>query len=181
MIDRDTAAQRLNAARESFWFSSGAYGLLMTEPSRSQLATIQINVLDDGTLSVTDVNYQLAQGTCYHIGFNSSLSEQSARQVVEYTFRQMVLQSFEVTKEYVTSNNLSVANEPWYQFARHYRNAIAHNGHWNMRGNSGLPLTWRNRTLDISMNGAPIDGFLSWFEGLQLCAQLLNFVSADIR
>ena len=181
MLDRNTAVQRLEAAREGFWFSSGAYGLLTVEPSRSQLATLQIQILEVGTVSVTEAGSQPTRGTGYQIGFNAGLSESSARQVVEYSFRQMILQSFEITKEYVSSNGLSVAGEHWYEFARHYRNAVAHDGHWEIRGDSGLPLTWKNKTLDVGMNGSSVDGYLSWYEGLQLCAQLINFVSADIR
>lgn len=181
MLDRNTATQRLHGARDAFWFSSGAYALLTVEPSRSQLATFEIKVSESGALSVTKGTEPSKRETGYLIGFNAGLDQASARQVVEHSFRQMVLQSFEPTKDYAASNGLSLVGEPWYEFARHYRNAVAHNGAWDIRSSRGLPLTWKNKTLVASMHGTPIDGYLNWYAGLQLCAQLINVVSSGIR
>jgi hypothetical protein len=99
--------------------------------------------------------------------------------VVEKSFRQMIIDSNFVVQSYIRDNKIDASNEPMVQFSRHYRNAIAHNGHWNFYSDKGLPITWRNRTIAMEMNKKPIDGFISWFEGLQLCAQINLFISQN--
>jgi hypothetical protein len=181
MVDRAIATQRLTGTRDAFWFSLGAYALLTEEPSRSQLATYNIQVSDLSTISVSQGGTPSTSGTSYTIGFNAGLDHSSAQRVVEYSFRQMLLQSFETTKEYAKFNSLKLSGEPWYEFARHYRNAIAHDGKWDIRSDKGLPLIWRNKKVEIGMHGTAIDGYLNWFEGLQICAQMINFVSHGIQ
>ena len=180
-MNRTTATQRLSSAGDAFWFSLGAYALLTEEPSRSQLASFNIQISDLNTITVSQGVVPSSRGTTYRIGFNAGLDHSSARQVVEHSFRQMLLQSFEITKEYAKAGGLSLSTAPWYKFARHYRNAVAHNGKWDIRNAGGLPFTWRNKTVSADLNGAPIDGYLNWFEGMQLCAQMINFVSQGIR
>ena len=181
MVDRTTATQRLSGTRDAFWFSLGAYALLTEEPSRSQLASFNIQISELNTITVSQGAMPSSRGTTYRIGFNAGLDHESAKRVVEHSFRQMLLQSFETTKEYARASGLSLFGEPWYEFARHYRNAVAHDGRWDIRNVTGLPLTWRNKTIVAALNGTRIDGYLNWFEGLQLCAQMINFVSHGIR
>jgi hypothetical protein len=187
MLDRPTATQRLNGTRDAFWFSLGAYALLTEEPSRSQLAAFSIQISELNTIYVSQgtASPSKGKGTTYTIGFNAGLDRRSAQSVVEHSFRQMLLQSFETTKEYAKESGLKLSGESWYEFARHYRNAVAHNGKWDIRAVNGtvkgLPLTWKNKTVVASLHGTPIDGYLNWYEGLQLCAQMINFVSLGIR
>lgn len=181
MLDRQTATQKLHAARDTFWFGAGAYALLTEEPSRSQLAALTIQISELSTIVVSQGPRPESLGTTYTVGFNAGLDTASAHRVVEYSFRQMLLQSFETTKEYVQTNGLEVSGEPWYEFARHYRNAIAHDGKWDIRGGTNMPLTWKNKVVTTSLHGASIDGYINWYEGLQLCAQMINFVSHGIR
>ena len=182
MITRETASQKLINFRDAFWFSLGAYALLTQEPSRSQLSLFTIQVSELDTIAVGTGSLPLpSRGTSYTIGFNSALDTASARRVVEHTFRQMILQSFEVTKAYASSSDPGVITEPWFQFARQYRNAVAHSGRWDIRSRNGLPLVWRRKTVSFELHGSSIDGYLTWYEGLQLCAQMINFVSQGIR
>jgi hypothetical protein len=177
MLDRPTALSKLKAARDVFWFSLGAYALLTEEPSRSELPNFRICVTERNRISVSRELDPAISETSYTIGFNAGLDRVSALTVVDFSFRQMLIESFQVSSEYAKSNSLGIKHQPWYEFARHYRNAVAHNGKWHFDGRRGLPTTWRNRTVEVSMQGQSISGFLSWFEGLQLGAQMNLFVS----
>lgn len=177
MLDRPTALSKLKAARDVFWFSLGAYALLTEEPSRSELPNFRICVTERNRISVSRELDPAISETSYTIGFNAGLDRVSALTVVDFSFRQMLIESFQVSCEYAKSNSLGIKHQPWYEFARHYRNAVAHNGKWHFDGRRGLPTTWRNRTVEVSMQGQSISGFLSWFEGLQLGAQMNLFVS----
>jgi hypothetical protein len=178
-LTKDDAIAKLKAARDGFWFSLGAYALLTNEPAKSELSRYDIKVYEDGNVMVSEGDTDRRRGTNYTIGFNGALSESAARGVVDNSFRQMIIDSNHVIQAYVKSKNLDVSQMPAVQFIRHYRNAIAHNGRWNILSPKGLPLTWRNRTLTIDINEQPIYGFLTWFEGLQLCAQLNIFISEN--
>ncbi len=173
----DDAIFQLKSARDSFWFSLGAYSLLRKEPASSQLSRYEITLYEDDDIIVSEGNVSSRRGTNYTISFNSSLNESAARSVVENSFKQMIIDSNDIIHAYAKVSNIDVSKLPAVQFIRHYRNAIAHNCHWSLRSSNSLPLTWRNRTLTIEMNDQPIDGFLTWFEGLQLCAQLNIIIS----
>lgn len=179
-----TAAEtirQLKAARDGFWFSLGAYALLTKEPARSELSRYDIKVYEDGDIVVSEDNVNERRGTNYTIGFNSALSDGAARDVVNNSFKQMIIDSNHAIRAYAEFNSVNVTESSAIRFIRHYRNAIAHNGLWDLRSPKGLPITWRNKTLTIDMNNQPIDGFLTWFEGLQLCAQLNVFVTEHAK
>lgn len=172
MLTKDSALLRLKSARDAFWFSLGAYALLTNEPSRSELSKFAIQLDEFNNIAANRGEPSPNRGNSYTIGFNAALDAASAKRIVEYSFRQMIIESFETAKEFEAKNTLSLSSEPWYEFARHYRNGLAHNGRWSFRSAKGLPLTWRNRTIDANLQGMSLDGFLTWFEGLQLCAQM---------
>ncbi|MDW7772957.1 MAG: hypothetical protein SCH71_08710 [Desulfobulbaceae bacterium] len=171
----------LKVARDGFWFSLGAYALLTKEPVKSELRKYDIRVYENGDIVVSEGDVNERPGTNYTIGFNGGLSGSAARGVVDNSFKQMIIDSNHAIHAYAKSNKIDVSESSAIQFIRHYRNAIAHNGRWDLRSPKGLPLTWRNRTLTIDMNDQSIDGFLTWFEGLQLCAQLNIFVSEHAK
>jgi len=180
-LNMDDAICQLKSARDGFWFSLGAYSLLRKEPASSQLSRYDIKLYEDGDIVVSEGSLSERRGTNYTIGFNSSLNESAARSVVENSFRQMIIDSNQVFRAYAKASGFDVSKIPVAQFIRHYRNAVAHNGHWDLRSSNDLPLTWRNRTITIDMNNQPIDGFLTWFEGLQLCAQLNILISEHTK
>ena len=83
-------------------------------------------------------------------------------------------------KKYAEINALlkDFQNQDFYSFSRHLRNAIGHNGVWTINLNvKDLPTTFRNKTIDLSLNGSSIDGFVDWVYGLQLCAAISVWVS----
>lgn len=175
------AITQFKIARDGFWFSLGAYALLTKEPVKSELIRYDIKIYEDGDLAVSEDDVNQRRGTNYTIGFNSGLSDNAARSVVDNSFKQMIIDSNHVVRAYAKANNLDVSELPAIQFIRHYRNAIGHNGRWRIDSPKGFPLTWRNRTITFDMNGQSIDGFLTWFEGLQLCAGLNILVSEHAR
>lgn len=169
----------LERTREVFWFTLGAYALLTEEPSRSQLAGYDVAIANNHLKVVSSSDTSPPEQTGYKIGFRGALDSGAAKEVVERAFRQMILTTYATTTEFAKHKILQdvLAKEDWYSFARHYRNAIAHNGRWNITSTKGLPTTWRNITIEASFHSKPIDGFLGWFDGLQLCAVMINFVS----
>jgi hypothetical protein len=48
MLTKENALAKLKSARDSFWFSLGAYALLTEEPSRSEISVYDIKVYENG-------------------------------------------------------------------------------------------------------------------------------------
>ncbi len=175
MSSKQTSLSKLKSSRDSFWFSLGAYALLTKEPAASQVAGYDISVTNNDLL-VRSRDAQVSNGTgmSYRIGFNSSLPENAALAVVQSTFYAMLSDSYEACK---AAGPAKLRGQEWYHFARHVRNAISHNGRWHFKNGAGLPATWRRMTIDQSMQGHEIGGFIGWFDGLQLGATMQLFVS----
>jgi len=171
----DTIAE-LKIARDGFLFSLGAYALLTKEPASSELSRYGIKVCEDGNIVVSENEQSHHRGTSYTICFNDGLSESAAKSVVDASFKKMIIDSNHVIQKHKKENNINISEPTAFRFIRHYRNAIAHNGRWSLHSAKDLPITWRNRTLTFDMNNQSIDGFLTWFEGLQLCAQLILYL-----
>jgi hypothetical protein len=179
MREMTPTVRSLYRTRDVFWFTLGAYALLTEEPSRSQLAGYDVSIANNHLQVVSSSDTSPPGQTGYKIGFRGAIDSGAAKEVVERAFRQMILTSYATTTEFVKHRHLqdALSREDWYPFARHYRNAIAHNGRWNIAAPKGLPTTWRNLTIEASFHNRSIDGFLGWFDGLQLCAVMIIFVS----
>ena len=174
MTTKQAALQKLKAARDSFWFSLGAYALLTKEPARTEVANFSISVTNQELL-VEPKTAVVPQriGTSYRIEFNSSIPDESALSVVQRTFYAMITDSYDAAK---SASELQLKAQDWYHLARHLRNAIAHNGRWHFQNLSGLPCKWRHLVIDSSMQDQPIQGFIGWYDGLQLGAVMQLFV-----
>ena len=175
MTSRQAALEKLKRARDSFWFSLGAYALLTKEPARSEIINYRVSI-NNQELLVESKDSSLVQsvGTSYRIEFNSSISEESALAVVQRTFYAMLSDSYDAAK---TASETQLKSQDWYHLARHLRNAIAHNGRWHFLNSAGLPCIWRHLSIESSMQGQPIDGFIGWYDGLQLGAVMQSFVN----
>lgn len=178
MLDQATARRKLQEVRDIFTSSLGAYALLTEEPSKSQLSEFNIKFDDGGRLTVSRDAIPATPGISYNIGFNYGMDVDSAKAVVEHTFRYMVLQSFEITKKYAP---LTSKDQPWYNFAFNYRNAISHDGHWKLTNKTMVPATWRRYTVDLHLDGQSIDDYFSWYHGMQLCGEMALFVEPPRR
>lgn len=175
MLSKQTALSKLKSSRDSFWFSLGAYALLTKEPAASQVSGYDISVTNSDLLvGARDAQDSHRRGMSYRIGFNSSLPKEAALAVVQSTFYAMLSDNYETCKAAAPTK---IKDQEWYHFARHLRNAISHNGRWHFQNGAGLPATWRRMTVDQSMHGNEIGGFIGWFDGLQLGATMQIFVS----
>ena len=90
------------------------------------------------------------------------LIEPAAREIALKGFltsqiRALIKESFEVIKNYcdITNQDSKFKAEPWYHFARIIRNCLSHNFKFEFRryDKSLLPVTWKSRTIDASMDG----------------------------
>lgn len=152
--------KKLKSARDTFFFSLGAYALLTQEPSRSELPKYKIKVNDQGFVDITIKDQEhFSLGTTYKFGFNEGLDTKSAGRVVEYSFRQMILESYEAVDDFAKANGKNLEQEIWYWFSRHYRNGVGHNGRWDIRHPQHMPVEWRNKKIEAHMHNQPIDGF----------------------
>ena len=177
----DETIAELKAARDGFWFSLGAYALSTKEPAKYELSRYGIKIYEDGNIIVSENEPSHPRGNNYTIGFNDGLSESAAKGVVDASFKRMIIDSNHTIRKFAKENNVDLSESTAFQFIRHYRNAIAHDARWDLRSPKNLPIAWRNRILTFDMNNQPIDGFITWFEGLQLCAQLNLLVSAQVK
>ena len=176
MNPKQASLAKLKSTRDSFWFSLGAYALLTKEPAASLVAGYDISVTNcDLLVRPRGAQDTLLRGISYRIEFNSSIPNESALAVVQSTFYAMLSHSYEACK---SADPVGMKDQDWYHFARNLRNAISHNGRWHFQNSAGLPATWRRMTVDQSMHGSEIGGFIGWFDGLQLGATMQLFVSS---
>lgn len=181
-MSKDECLAKLQYLRETFFFSLGAYGLATKSPTSSVLAQYKIELVADQIYVLAENEESPKHWLKYAIGFESSLTSGAARAFVRQTFLMMILESFEAVKKYAAANELLelFMSQEWYSFARHLRNAIGHNGIWCMgKKSKDLPCTFRNKTIDVSLDGLPIGDFIDWVFGLQLHATITNWVYLD--
>ena len=72
--------------------------------------------------------------------------------------RTLLKEGFQIIQTYCkdTSQDSKMKAEPWYDFARIIRNSLTHNYRldFNKHDKMLLPLTWKNRTIDSTMDGS---------------------------
>lgn len=184
MITKHETEEKIKFVRDAFWFSLGAYALATNEPTKNYLNKQRIKIYDySSDIHVFAENTEPPSSTmAYEIGFAGTMANGSAKSFVRQTFLYMIQETFESAQKYAKATNQESAykKEEWHAFARHLRNAIAHNGTWNITGNpTDLPTTFRNKTIDISMNHSELGDFIGWFYGAQLCASISLWVSQN--
>ena len=180
MTTKKNCIQKMDYVRNSFWFSLGAYALATESPTKNYLEQYRINLSGDKIYVLKESEETEKSWLSYEVAFNRSLDNGSAEIFVNQTFQYMILETFEAAKKYAESENLfnDFRNQDFYSFTRHLRNAIGHNGVWTINSNvKDLPTTFRNKTIDLSLNGNNIKGFIDWVYGLQLCAAISVWVS----
>src|SRR5690606_37183317 len=102
---------------------------------------------------------------------------------IEKMFEKMISDSVDAARQYARSvGELELLHqEAWFALAVHLRNAFAHNGRWSFENKrSTFPVRWRRFTLEREMEGQVASGFLPIFDGIQLCAQMINYVSGVV-
>ena len=96
--------------------------------------------------------------------------------------RALIKESFELIKNYCNETNQvsTFKAEPWYQFARMIRNCLSHNFRFefNKYDNSLLPVSWKNRTIDSTMNDKHLELiFFGYVETWELFTEYQDFVA----
>lgn len=168
------ALSRLEDYRSSFMFSLGAYALMTEEPTCSLISNYSIKANNSGLLVESkDIEYSPTRETGYAVEFGERIPRSAALSVVRTSFYSMLADSYETC---VSTFPQDVKNQDWYEFARHLRNAVSHDGRWNFKNKNIQPVKWRSLIIDHSMHGHTIDGFIGWFDGLQLGAVMHLFV-----
>jgi len=159
---------KLKQSRDSFIFSLGAYALLTKEPAASLISEYSISATNiDLSVNAAHEDFKPAQGVSYRFEFGRSIPQSAAMAVVQNSFYSMLSDSFEACK---AASPEKIKDEEWYSLARHLRNAISHNGRWHFLSPNGFPVGWRSLKVDYAMQGKSIDGFVGWYDGLQLNA-----------
>ncbi|GGB59125.1 hypothetical protein [Shewanella inventionis] len=182
MKSKNECLAKLNYLRETFWFSLGAYGLATKEPTAGVIAQHKIELAGNQIYVLAENEKGPEFWLKYSVGFSEALSDGSAKTFVRQTFLMMLLESFEASKKYAQANGQldSFKKQEWYPFARHLRNAIGHNEVWSIGNNpKDLPTTFRNKTIDVSLDGQPLGEFIDWVYGLQLHANFTNWVHLE--
>lgn len=182
MKSKKECLAKLNYLRETFWFSLGAYGLATKEPTAEIIAQHKIELAGDQIYVLAENEKGPEFWLKYSVEFSQALSDGSAKTFVRQTFLMMLLESFEASKKYAQSNGQldSFKRQEWYPFARHLRNAIGHSEVWSIGNNpKDLPTTFRNKTIDASLDGQPLGEFIDWVYGLQLHASFTNWVHLE--
>ncbi len=95
--------------------------------------------------------------------------------------RVLIKESFELIKNYCneTKHESTFKSEPWYQFARMIRNCLSHNFkfEFNKYDKSLLPVSWKNRTIDATMDGEHLElKFFGYVETWELFSEYQDFV-----
>jgi hypothetical protein len=121
---------------------------------------------------------------------SSLLSKPADRDVAVKEFltsqiRALIKESFELIKDYCEGTNQSATfkAEPWYQYARMIRNCLSHNYRFefNDYDKEKLPVSWKSRTIDISMDGTHLKlDFFGYIESWELFIETQSFVNDRI-
>ena len=126
--------------------------------------------LPEGTVTFRKFMDQLAaMGNCAQLETKRNANRALTRNFLKEVFR--ITQSF--CKKTDQANKM--AAEHWYQFTRILVNSLSHNFRLDYRPHdkSQLPVTYKNETLDISMDRKPVSMQLSIL--LSLTDEIINF------
>lgn len=184
MSIRDTTLQRLKFAHDMFHCSAASYALL-TSPVTGPALTQYKVVFHESGFQVLPLNGETPRGISLTIRFGDAIKDGPAREMMDVVYEKMISDSVEATRTYARSKGEleALVNEEWFAVAQHLRNAFSHDGRWSFRRgrHPPLPSTWNHKfTVTRDMAGQPARGFLPWFWGTRLCAQMILYVSGAV-
>lgn len=179
---RNQAMERLPTARDAFHYSAAGYALLTAPETGPDIARHRIHITESG--------FTITQGDAppgptrngYRITFSAAVHAGLARSTMDAAYARMFSESVAATADYAAAKNEfnNLRDQDWFAFAMHLRNAFSHNNAWNFGSKSKLPVRWRSFTIDAAMAGLPLNDFLPWYHGLQLCAQMILYVEGIV-
>lgn len=123
-------------------------------------------------------------GNFYEVGYAGGSPDFNLRRAnmefAKMLLRNLTLDSYEALFQYCedTKQLAKMQAQPWYRFARIVRNSLTHTQHWrfNSRDLSQLPVTWKDKTIDASMDGQELSfDFYDWWDGCELYNEMLAF------
>ena len=140
---------------------------------------------DAGEADPNCLTTKLPEGTINLREFIESLNAISSQAAVEtkrnanrFLTRNLLKETFRITQSYCQVNGKIniLTTESWYQFARIIVNSISHNFRLKFRSNDmkHLPVTYRDQTIDASMNGQSLSMPLEIL--LNLIDDIISFV-----
>lgn len=176
---RDQVLQRLKLSRETFRCSAAAYALLTSESSGKELERYKAVFHETGfSVQLTDESAPAG------ISLSWSFHKPAARAMMDTIYAKMISESVEATRDYASSVSdaelKGLNSQPWFLIAIHLRNAFSHNNRWEFKIKDVFPVKWRSFEITRQMEGHPAAEFLPWFQGTQLCAQMINYVSGVV-
>ena len=113
--------------------------------------------------------------------------EIACKEFVNMGYRILLKEPFELIKDYCNfTNQIDIFNKQnWYQFARIIRNCLSHNFKFKFNDNdkSILPITWKNRTIDVSLDNSHLQlSFLGGYVGaIELFGEMTSFVRNTLK
>ncbi|HEC35169.1 MAG TPA: hypothetical protein ENI39_01385 [Anaerolineae bacterium] len=149
-MDRSDLLSQLENAKNNYILGLAAISLFGTEESYSILEKNHAS-FGQYTLKFDQVANLLRDENDRSI---------AVKEFLKMLLRALIKESFELIKDYCedTGQSALFKSEPWYQFARMIRNCLSHNFRFEFKNydKSLLPVTWRTRTITLSMDGQPL-------------------------
>jgi len=180
----DVLVQHLKTIRSNFSAGLYAYCLLCRLKAEDVATGNRVIVGEDGLYCIPRHRDVPAEaGKYYEAQFGGSPDFNLKRAAMEFAkmlLRNFTLDSFEAIKRYCEEMDQveKMRAEPWYQFTRIMRNSLTHTQRWNFNRYdlTRLPVTWRDKTVDASMDGHEPDfEFYDWWDGCELWEEMNEF------
>ena len=110
----------------------------------------------------------------------------ACKEFVNMGLRILIKETFELIKDYSkeTQQEKTFKSQNWYEFARMIRNCLSHNFkfQFNKYDKSLLPLSWNNKTIDISLDNTHLQlSFFGYVEAWELFGELYSFVKNTLN
>ena len=184
MSPKDTALRRLHVARDMFHCSAASYALLTSPVTGPTLTQYQV-IFHESGFQVVPLDAAKPGGISLTIQFGGAITDGAATEMMHVVYEKMICDSVEATRAYARWKGElgDLLQQEWFAVAQHLRNAFSHSGKWSFPRDRHppLPATWNYKfTVTREMAGKPARGFLPWFWGTRLCAQMILYVSGVV-
>lgn len=91
-----------------------------------------------------------------------------------------IVESFDIVRAFSYGRPAwnELKREPWYDVTRLYRNAVAHDGNWQLKESDlqNMPIRLMGLALEPLMVGKTITGFFNLYKAKQLLSKMSLFV-----
>ncbi|HDS1016332.1 hypothetical protein JAK62_00315 [Stenotrophomonas maltophilia] len=180
-MDQTTAHANLQHARTRFFVAGAAYALLTGSSSGKLILEHEI-VFSEAGFFVNLKGAEKPAGNARIVSFNRATEKDEAAALLQLAFQKVLSDSVDTVRAYARHIGEweSLKKEHWFAFAHHLRNAFSHNGRWHFERHAVVPVQWRRYSIDRSMQGESASAFLSHYDGTELMAQMILYVSGIV-